>query len=600
MMQFGGRTFSRVTLVDFEFGALPGERPSPICCVARDLESGQTTRLWEDDLRRRRGAPYPTDRDSLVVAYYASAEIACHLALGWPVPALVLDLFVEFRVATNGRPPIAGNGLLGALVHYGLDAIDAADKEEMRQLAMRGAPWTNAERSALLAYCEGDVVALVKLLSAMLPTLDVDRALLRGRFMVAAARIEHTGLPIDMPMLTTLRANWTELKLAAITTIDRDFGVFEGTAFKVERWARWLAARDIPWPRLKSGALALDDDTFKEMVRRHPVLAPMRELRGSLSKLRLNDLAVGGDGRNRCLLSAFAAKTSRNLPSSVKFIFGPAVWVRGLIRPGPGMAVAYVDYCQQEFGIAAALSGDPAMLAAYMSGDPYLEFAKQAGVVPPHGTRESHGEMRELFKSCALGVQYGMGTDTLAARIGRDRAAAGHLLRLHRQTYPRFWRWSDAAVDFALLRNEISSVFGWRLQLGASVNARSVRNFPMQSNGGELLRLACCRATEAGVRVCAPVHDAVLIEAPIEEIDAAVAVTQQAMSDAAYFVLSGVRLRSDAKVVRWPDRYADNRGGAMWAVIQNALAGLGGGAQTQTSAASGAQMHGSGGAQTQH
>jgi DNA polymerase I len=140
MIHLGGRTFRRVTLLDFEFTAPPGERPSPICCVARDLESGRTTRLWEDELRRRRRAPYPTDEHSLVVAYYGSAEIACHLALGWPVPALMLDLFAEFRVATNDRQPIAGNGLLGALVHYGLDAIDAADKEEMRQLAMRGGP----------------------------------------------------------------------------------------------------------------------------------------------------------------------------------------------------------------------------------------------------------------------------------------------------------------------------------------------------------------------------------------------------------------------------------------------------------------------------
>jgi DNA polymerase-1 len=212
--------------------------------------------------------------------------------------------------------------------------------------------------------------------------------------------------------------------VAAIATIDREFGVFEGTTFKVKRWARWLAAHGIPWPRLESGTLALDDDTFKEMARRHPVITPMRELRVSLSKLRLNDLAVGHDGRNRCLLSAFNAKSSRNLPSSKKFIFGPAVWIRGLIRPEPGMAVAYIDYAQQEFGIAAALSGDPAMLAAYMSGDPYLEFAKQAGAVPSDGTREAHGAVRELFKTCALGVQYGMGvtrSPRASAEIERPR-----------------------------------------------------------------------------------------------------------------------------------------------------------------------------------
>jgi DNA polymerase-1 len=246
------------------------------------------------------------------------------------------------------------------------------------------------------------------------------------------------------------------------------------------------------------------------------------------------------------------------------------------------MAIAYVDYSQQEFGIAAALSGDPAMMAAYVSGDPYLEFAKQAGAVPLHGTRDSHGAVRELFKTCALGVQYGMGADTLGARIGRDRAAGAYLLRLHRQTYPKFWKWSDAAVDFALLQNEITAAFGWRLQIGSDVNALSVRNFPMQANGAEMLRLACCRATEAGVRVCAPVHDAVLIEAPLDEIELAVATMQQAMSDAAFFVLDGFRLRSDAKIVRWSARYADPRGLAMWTTMQETLAALGDGAPAHT------------------
>jgi len=102
-----------------------------------------------------------------------------------------------------------------------------------------------------------------------------------------------------------------------------------------------------------------------------------------------------------------------------------------------------------------------------------------------------------------------------------------------------------------------------------------VRNFPMQANGAEMLRLACCRATELGVRVCAPVHDAVLIEAPVGGLEDAVAMTQQAMGDASACVLGGFRLRTEAKIVRWPDRYADARGRAMWDAVTEALADLG-------------------------
>jgi hypothetical protein len=70
-----------------------------------------------------------------------------------------------------------------------------------------------------------------------------------------------------------------------------------------------------------------------------------------------------------------------------------------------------LDYTQQEFGIAAALSGDPNMMAAYRTGDAYLGFAKQAGAVPEGATKESHGPIRDQFKQCVLGVQYGLSGD---------------------------------------------------------------------------------------------------------------------------------------------------------------------------------------------
>jgi DNA polymerase I len=69
-----------------------------------------------------------------------------------------------------------------------------------------------------------------------------------------------------------------------------------------------------------------------------------------------------------------------------------------LIQPPPGHAIAYIDWAQQEFGIAAALSRDPLMMDAYRSGDPYLAFAKQAGAAPPDATKATHKTIRDQFK----------------------------------------------------------------------------------------------------------------------------------------------------------------------------------------------------------
>ena len=250
--------FAEIWAADFEFRAEPGENPEPICLVARELRPGRTIRVWQDELRQMVRPPYPTGPDALFVAYYASAELGCHLALGWPVPERVLDLFTEFRNHTNGIPTGYGAGLLGALAFHGLDGIGAVEKDAMRALALRGGPYSGAERSALLEYCQSDVDALARLLPAMLPHLDLPRALLRGRYMAAAAAMERAGVPIDTEMLARLRRHWVDIQDRLIADIDASYGVFEGRTFKADRFAAWLARTGIPWPRLASGRLDLE------------------------------------------------------------------------------------------------------------------------------------------------------------------------------------------------------------------------------------------------------------------------------------------------------------------------------------------------------
>jgi hypothetical protein len=344
--------------------------------------------------------------------------------------------------------------------------------------------------------------------------------------------------------------------------------------FSAAHFANYLARRGIPWPRLDGGALALDDDTFREMARAYPdAIGPVRELRHALGQLRLSELAVGRDGRNRCLLSAFGSRTGRNQPSNSRFIFGPSTWLRCLIRPGPGWAVAYLDWSQQELGIAAALSGDPAMREAYTSGDFYLTFAKLAGAVPTDATKETHGRERDQFKTVALGVLYGLSADGLARKLGVPPCRGRELLRLHRQTFRCFWGWSQAQLDLAMLTGELRTVFGWTVHVGPDANPRSLINFPMQANGAEMMRLAACLATERGIAVCAPVHDAFLIEADADAIESEGAQMQDAMREASELVLPGFPLRSEAKIVRHPDRYSDPRGERFWSTIWRLLDG---------------------------
>ena len=556
-----------VYLVDFEFHPVnrrEGNPPSPVCMVVRAWPSGLTTRYWYDDLLQLPAAPFPTGVNALCVAYFASAEMDCFTVLGWDFPLNLLDLYPEFRCLTNGQSVDHGNGLLGALLHYGLPSIGGEQKDTMRDLILSGGPWNPSQKRSILDYCETDVVALSDLLTVMQASIDLPRALLRGRYMQAVSVIQLNGVPLDTRVLAKLLTQWTEIQDQLIAEMDQNYGVYEGRTFKSARWDQYLINQDIPWPRLESGKLDMRDDTFREMARIYPQVSPIRELRSALAEMRLANLSVGEDGNNRCLLSPFRARTGRNQPSNSRFIFGPSVWLRGLIKPREGWGLAYVDWSQQEFGIAAALSEDLVMMAAYKSGDPYLAFAKQAGAVPQEATKQSHKGEREQFKACVLAVQYGMGEASLALRINQPVARARQLLELHRRTYRKFWNWSDKAVDEAVLNGKLWSSFGWQIHTTSNPNDRSLRNFPMQANGAEMLRIASILLTEAGIRVCAPVHDALLIEAPLAELDVAIATTQMLMRQASGIVLAGFELGSDVKVVRYPDRYMDERGTLMW------------------------------------
>ena len=563
--------YKAIWLVDFEFIANGGDRPQVVCLVAKELVSNRVYRFWQNEIRAMKEPPYDIGDDSLFIAYFASAEMASHLALGWPLPMNVLDLYTEFRNLSNGLALPNGAGLIGALTWFGLDSMAAAEKSFMRDLILRGGPWSSDEKASILAYCQSDVDVLEPLLIAMSPSIDLDRALLRGAYMKAVASIEHCGVPIDIAALKRLREDWNAIQSALIDRIAGRYEIYDQATFKQDKFAEFLIEHDIPWPRLTSGKLDLSDATFKDMARAYPLIAPLRELREALSKMRLLELSVGRDGRNRTLLSPFRSRTSRNQPSNSRFIFGPSVWLRSLIKPPEGSGLAYVDWSQQEFGIAAALSGDAKMKEAYQSGDPYLAFAKQAGAVPSDATKQSHKAEREQFKACVLAVQYGMGAESLAERINQPVVRAKELLRLHRETYRTFWAWSDAAVDYAMLHGKLWTVFGWTIHVGENVNPRFLRNFLMQANGAEMLRLACIQLADKGISVCAPIHDAVLIEAPLLDLNEIIKQTQQIMSDVSATVLGGFRLNSDVDVVRYPDRYSDERGREMWDNVMDLL-----------------------------
>jgi DNA polymerase I len=498
-----------IVAIDTEFVAPEGERPKPICYVAKELKSGRVFREWVET-GWPAVPPFAQGPRTITVAFYNSAEWGCYKAQGWSLPELTLDLYAEFRVLTNGLEVPGGSGLLGACLWHGLDAIGQGEKESARGRILKGGPYSGEDRKAILAYCESDVDALVNLLPRMIPdNQDVVPAIWRAEYMKAMAAAEWNGIPLDGALYRRMTAHWSELQMRAIDRVNQVIPVYEGRSFREKQFEAWLEREGLLdfWPRTDDGTLSLSDDTFRQEAAVHPALEPLRQTRQMLGQLHRPGVSVGSDSHNRCLLSAYGTVTGRNKPSTSKFIFGNPSWMRGLITPESGTALASIDWRAQEFGLAAALSGDANMLRAYQTGDCYLEFARMAHAVPEGATAETHPRERACYKTAALGTQYGIGAESLAYQLEISVNEAGDLLRQHRRLFPRYWQWIENVTDYAQLYGGLTAAYGWKMQLGPRTRMRTLKNWPMQSNGSEMLRAAAVFTMEAGIQFLAPIHD---------------------------------------------------------------------------------------------
>jgi hypothetical protein len=537
--------YPRVMCEDFEYVAAPGARSASVCSTTTDLRTRHTEVRWFPD---EAGNPVPLTADDLCVSYHVPAELSCRLALGWPLPVNVLDLCVEYNLMANGRSRSEGRGLLDALVAHGFDAAPHADKPEMQELGKRGPPYSEEERAALVAYNARDVAALGKLLPAMLPKINLQQALLRGRYMIEVAKIEHNGTPVNVEDVHVLAEHWGMLKEALIRDEDPDGEVWEGTTFKEARWEKRVRQRGWFWLRLPSGRLSLSRDTFKKMAAQFPEVGGVGSLRTLLSQLRHFNLPVGADGRTRCGSNTFCTITGRNAPSARQCIFLWPKWCRGLIQAPPRRALVHLDCAQEEYLIAGVLSRDPVMLEDYRRGDVYVSLGQTLGLIPAGGTKETHDRERNVCKGIVLACNYGMGPAGLARKINKPVTVAADLLRRHRETYRRFWEWSDATVEYARVHRRLWTKYGWSCWFGPQTRENTLRNWRVQATGGDVLRVAVCALGAAGFQIDGTVHDSVLLQVDAGEAEGAAREAKRIMVAASEAVL-GERLRIDRRVV---------------------------------------------------
>jgi DNA polymerase-1 len=413
------------------------------------------------------------------------------------------------------------------------------------------------------------------------PRISVEHVLHWSEYSAkAVAQIQARGMPIDTQLWNLVQENKAAVIKALLQRFDPSHGdddpiyTLDGHWSQV-RFGRWLARNGVTaWPRTETGMLELKGDAFRLMYHL-PGVEKLHALRDSLRVIVTAKLPIGRDGRNRPSLFPFCTATGRNAQS--KSLYNCHAGLRSFMRFPPDKIGLYLDWKGQEIGIAAALSGDRALMDAYR-GDVYHALALICGLTDdrdPARWKKQSPEARNRMKALQLGINYGMGVPSLARGLDRHPLIASAFIEQHKRAYPRFWQWRDDQIETAMLERRIETVFGWPLWVSSSPNQRTLYNFPMQGNGAEMLRLAAVRLCEAGIVPSMLVHDGILFELDREE---QVGHAQEIMRVAGCDVCDGleVEVEEDQKLVRGT-RYQDKRPVAreMWGTIMSALEEVG-------------------------
>lgn len=597
------KNFPTINIFDFEYEIVAGGLPRVLCMVVyvlnEFLQHIRTIKMWRGEFDST--PPFDTGPNALCGAYSAWAEMTCFMVLGWAFPTYIFDLHTAYLAASNILLPYdpdevrkrQGKSLLDACRAYGIEGWENINKPAIAKAIAEG-HWREYGKEAVLEYCEEDVRKSTKLLRAqlrrccdqrgrtLLPAADVPRVLHWSNYSAkAVARIQARGMPIDVPLWNLVQENKRAVIGELLRQFDPSYGS-EDPIFNSEgewsyaRFECWLVRSGVPyWPRLASGKLDIDSDAFR-MMSHLPGVAGIHALRDSIGFIARARLPIGPDGRNRPSLFPFGTATGRN--AHAKSPFNAHAGLRSFMYFPPDRIGAYLDWRTQEVGVAAAASNDVALKAAYGGGDVYHALAQLCGLTDdpdPARWKKQHPDLRNRMKTLQLGINYGMGVPSLARGLDRHPLIASAIIERHRREYPRFWQWRESMVESALLERKIESVFGWPLRISTSPNIRTLYNFPMQSGGAEMLRLAAWRMCEVGIVPIMLIHDGILLEeTDLGRIEHAREIMLQAGRD----VCDGFEIGVDTdQLLQGGARYYDKRPIAkqMWSTIMRALEAVG-------------------------
>ena len=412
--------------------------------------------------------------------------------------------------------------------------------------ALQVSDWTAANLTAAqLDYAALDAVAAYRL-AGLQAALLKERGLVRCYALMcdaqpAIARLELAGCPFDTAAHTALVAQWQATAEQARGELDSLLnGANPDSPLQL---SKWLAANLPPdtlatWPKTATGQLQTDADTLAGLTL--PALEPLKRY-----KLAVKGLSTYGKG----YAAHISPVTGRIHPSFV--IGGTATGrlscqspniqnpprdpaFRALFAPSGGRCLVVADYGQIELRVAALVSGDSAMLAAYTDGRD-LHRATAAAVLGIEPEAVSKAQ-RQMAKAVNFGLLFGQGAKGLQAyakaSYGVDMTVtqADKAKSAFFKAYPGLSLWQKKTRQAAERAKQVRTPGGRVRPLDKNIGTECL-NTPVQGGAAECLlaALATLQLDSLNARLVNIVHDELVVECEPEQAGAVMAEVERAM-----------------------------------------------------------------------
>jgi DNA polymerase-1 len=378
---------------------------------------------------------------------------------------------------------------------------------------------------------------------------------------------------VELPLAATLaetEVNGFAFDAGALTEIDRGIiarveelteGITElaGEAFNInspKQLGEILFEKiGLPGGKKNKNGYSTSADVLEKLRGAHPIIPLVLEYR-TLTKLKSTYIDglpafVGADGRIRAHLRQTVAATGRlsctdpnlqNIP--VRQELGRTLR-KAFVPGGPGLVLMGADYSQIELRVLAHFSEDPALLGDFRSGaDIHSRTAARVfGVEPDAVTLEQ----RSAAKAVNFGIIYGMSGFGLSENLSITRKDAERFIGDYFAQHARVKAWLDAQIAAAKALGYTTTILGRRRaipEIHASqymvrqMGERLAMNSPVQGSAADIIKVAMnrvhARLEKEGLaaRLILQVHDELILEVPVGEVDAAARVLQEEMEGA--------------------------------------------------------------------